>query len=70
MIGTIYTSITANRRLFINADGNPVNPSVAIAALGTPVDDLRGPASNIGTDGCSAGDLTKVVTVTDFKPGP
>lgn len=67
---SLNTSVTDNRRLFIDADGRPVNPSTAIATLGTPVYDLRGPVSNIGTNGGSAGNLTKTGTVTNFMPGP
>jgi hypothetical protein len=67
---SLDTSVTGNRRLFIDADGNPVNPSVAIAALGTPVYDFRGPASDVATNRGSAGNPTKTGTVTDFTPGP
>jgi hypothetical protein len=67
---SLDTSVTANRRLFIDASGDPVNPSVAIAALGTPVYDVRGPASGIATNLGSAGNLTKTGTVTDYTPGP
>jgi hypothetical protein len=67
---SLDTSVTEHRRLFIDAAGRPVNPSVAIAALGTPVYDLRGPALGIGTNRGSAGDLTKTGTVSDYTPGP
>jgi hypothetical protein len=42
------TSDVATRRLFIDAAGDPVNPSIAIATLGTPVYDFRGPALVLG----------------------
>jgi hypothetical protein len=42
----------------------------AIAALGTPKYDLRGPASGITTNHGSAGDFTKTGTITDYTPGP
>jgi len=67
---SLDTSDTANRRLFIDVDGNPGVPSVAIAALGAPVYDFRGPASGISTNNGSAGSVTKTGTITDFTPGP
>ena len=47
-----------------------MNPAAAIAALRTPVYDIRGPASGIATNLGSAGDLAKTGTVTDATPGP
>ena len=67
---SLDTSVIANRRLFIDAAGNPVNPDVAIAALGTPVYHFSGPASGIATNLGSAGNPTKAGTVTDYTPGP
>jgi hypothetical protein len=67
---SLDTSVEANRRLFITAAGRPVHPSVAIAALGTPVYDFRGPASSVETNLGSAGSVTKTGTVTDYTPGP
>jgi hypothetical protein len=55
---------------FIGADGKPVNPAVAIDALGTPVYDIRGPASGIATNLGSGGDFTKTGTVSDVTTGP
>lgn len=60
----------ATRRLFIDANGNPVDPSVAIAALGAPAFMLSGNASsfpdnNLGTSGTltvAAGYLSNATT--------
>jgi hypothetical protein len=67
---SLNLSTTSNRRLFINADGSPVPPSAAVAVLGTPTFDQRGPASGIQTNQGTGGDFTKTGTVTDFTPGP
>jgi hypothetical protein len=53
-----------------DADGNPVNPSIAIAALGTPAYFFQGPASSIATNLGSAGSVTKTGTIRDITPGP
>lgn len=48
-------SIEANRRLFIDANGKPVDPATAIAVLGTPTLQLTDPAPasyiNLGSGG-------------------
>jgi len=67
---SLDTSNSTNRRLFIDADGNPVNPSVAIAALGTPVYYFSGQAASWSTNRGSAGSVTKTGTISDFTPGP
>jgi len=51
----IDLSVEANRRLFIDANGKPVDPAVAVAALGTPTLQLTDPAPasyiNLGSGG-------------------
>lgn len=48
-------SVEANRRLFIDANGKPVDPAVAVASLGTPTLQLTDPAPasyiNLGSGG-------------------
>lgn len=70
---SLDTSITANRRYFITAAGNPVSPDAAdgsIIALGTPKYDFRGNQTAFLTNRGSAGNPTKTGTIADFTPGP
>jgi hypothetical protein len=62
---------TSTRRLFIDANGKPVDPSVAKAALGTPDILLSGDASSFGTNQGRAGtfNVTKVLLCTGHN-GP
>lgn len=51
-------STTANRRLFIDGSGKPVNPSIAEASLGTPILRLSGPLGTWHTNKGSGGGFT------------
>jgi hypothetical protein len=68
----VYTdfSVTANRRLFIDAIKKPVNPAVAIAALGTPIIQLSGPTSGWATNKGSGGGFTMTGALTDATSAP
>jgi hypothetical protein len=68
--GYIDLSVESNRRLFITAGGKPVNPDLPRAILGTPLIDLRGPASAFGTNNGSGGDFTVTGTLTDASTSP
>lgn len=51
--------LTATRRLFIDAFGRPVDPAIAIAALGTPAIMLSGDSTTFSSNSLgSAGSLT------------
>jgi hypothetical protein len=50
--------------------GTPANPSVAIDAFGSPTYSISGPASTIGTNPGTGGDLAKTGTVTDVVGSP
>lgn len=67
---SLDTSVSGNRRLFIDASGNEVNPSVAIDALGTPVYDFRGHPADFVNNRGSGGSFTSTGIIGDFTPGP
>jgi hypothetical protein len=54
-----------NRRLFIDANGKPVNPSVAVAALGTPAILFSGDASGFSNNQGYGGDFE---VMRQFQP--
>lgn len=62
----------ATRRLFIDANGKPVNPSTAIATLGTPAVMLTGGSAAFGSNSRGAsGTLTLATgTLTDASTSP
>jgi hypothetical protein len=66
----IDASNADNLAKFRDADGKPVNPSIAAAAFGAPTYLIRGPASAIETNGGTGGDFVKTGTVIDATPGP
>ncbi len=63
-------SIEANRRLFFDADGKPVNPSVAVAALGDPFILLSGDASGFPINQGTGGTFTLTGTLTNASSSP
>ncbi len=63
-------SVTANRRLFIDAAHKPVNPSGAVATLGTPLVFLQGPAANFNTNLGGGGNFTVHGTLTEAATSP
>jgi hypothetical protein len=58
----IDASNADNLAKFRDADGKPVNPSIAAAAFGAPTYLIRGPASAIETNGGTGGDFVKTGT--------
>jgi len=68
---TLDTSVTVNRRLFLNADGSPVNPLSASTVLGTPDILLTGQSNwQVGRNTGTAGNLNPTGTINPFTPGP
>lgn len=63
-------SVAANRRLFINGNGKPVDPAIAIGALGTPIIALHGPTATWETNKGSGGGFTENGALTDSSSGP
>jgi hypothetical protein len=63
-------SVEENRRLFIDADGKPVDPAVATAALGTPCILFSGDAASFATNQGSGGAFTLTGTLTDASSSP
>lgn len=63
-------SVTANRRLFISAAAKPVNPAVAIQALGTPLIALYGDTAAWHTNKGSGGGFTLTGSLGTSSPGP
>ena len=63
-------STEANRRLFIDANGKPVSPGIARAALGTPIVELAGPTSDWHTNRGSGGGFTETGALTDAASSP
>lgn len=61
----------ANRRLFIDANGKPVDPSVATAALGTSgAILLSGDSTSFGTNQGDGGTFTTTGTLTNASTSP
>jgi hypothetical protein len=46
------------------------DPTVAVAAFGTPYIDIRGPAAGVTTNNGSGPNFTQAGTISDFSPGP
>ena len=63
-------SVEANRRLFISAAGKPVDPAVAVAALGTPIVRFSGPTASWHTNKGSGGGFTENGALTDASTSP
>lgn len=63
-------SNVSNRRLFISAAGKPVNPRVAIAALGDPIIQLTGPTADWHTNKGTGGGFTENGALTDAATSP
>lgn len=63
-------SVVANRRLFIDSIKKPVNPTVAVAALGTPLIYLSGPTSGWPTNKGGGGGFTLSGTLADATSRP
>jgi hypothetical protein len=70
MLATPDTISEAHRRLFISADGKPVNPSVAVAALGSPVALFSGDATGFATNQGSGGAFTVTGSLTTAPTSP
>jgi hypothetical protein len=60
----------ATRRLFIDADGKPVNPAIATAALGEPCILFSGDASTFIVNQGTGGSFTLTGTLTDAATSP
>ena len=60
----------ATRRLFIDADGKPVDPAIATAALGVPAVLFSGDASTFGAKQGTGGAFTLTGTLTDATTSP
>lgn len=69
-------SIVNNRRLFIRSNGKPADPSLATAALGTPIvsfiadPEATDPISTFVTNGGSGGDFTLTGSLTAASTSP
>ncbi|WP_224710078.1 hypothetical protein [Mesorhizobium sp. CA5] len=63
-------SVVANRRLFIDSIKKPVDPAVAVAALGTPLIRLSGPTSGWPTNKGGGGGFTLSGTLADATTRP
>jgi hypothetical protein len=61
---------TETLRLFIDADGKPVNPARAVAALGTPTMLFSGDAASFATNQGSGGAFATTGTLTDAASSP
>lgn len=59
----IDLSVSANRRLFL-ADGMPISPGIARAALGAPILRLSGPTADWHTNKGTGGGLTETGALT------
>ena len=57
-------------RLFISAEGKPVNPATAVAALGTPAVLMSGDALSFGANQGSGGPFTLTGTLTNASSSP
>jgi hypothetical protein len=60
----------ATRRLFIDANGKPVNPTTAIAVLGTPCICLSGNASSFASNTLGAGGAFTPTGLTNASTSP
>ena len=60
----------ATRRLFIDANGKPVDPATATASLGTPAILFSGDASTFGTNQGSGGAFTTTGALTNASTSP
>lgn len=60
----------ANRRLFVDGSGKPVDPATAVASLGTPTIQFTGAAASFGTNAGSGGAFTTTGTLTDASTHP
>jgi hypothetical protein len=66
----IDLSVTANRRMFIDASGKPVNLAQAITTLGTPLIYQKGPAASFATNNGGGGNFTVTGALTDAATSP
>jgi hypothetical protein len=60
----------ATRRMFIDADGKPVDPAVVTAALGAPCILFSGDAAAFATNQGTGGAFTLTGTLTDASTSP
>ena len=60
----------ATRRLFIDADGKPVDPAIATIALGAPCMLFSGDATAFGTNQGTGGAFTTTGTLTNASSSP
>jgi hypothetical protein len=63
-------SLEANRRLFVSADLKPIDPAIAIAALGAPLVRLSGPTVDWHTNKGTGGGFTVHGALSDVPNGP
>lgn len=63
-------SIEANRRLFIDASGKPVDPAVATAALGQQTVLMSGDKDTFGINQGSGGSFDSTGTLTNATTSP
>ena len=66
----LAVSVEANRRLFHDGDGKPVNPAVAIAALGQPLIRLSGQTAKWHQNKGSGGGFTENGELTTSTTSP
>ncbi len=67
---TADLSVEATRRLFISDTGKPVDPAVAIAALGQPAILFSGDATTFGTNQGTGGTFTLTGNLTNASTSP
>lgn len=63
-------TVTANRRLFISDTGKPVDPAIAVAALGPPAILFSGNASTFATNQGTGGAFTTTGVITNAATSP